>query len=50
MIANCPKMQIGGIAGNSSAEHLVEGKTWMKTNIVGETIGIFKAFDMGEIP
>ena len=39
-------MQIGGMKGNSSSEHLVVVKTWMKTNEVGETICIFKALDM----
>ena len=43
---NCPKMQIGGMKGNSSSEHLIVVKTWMKTNEVGETTCIFKAFDM----
>ena len=38
-------MQIGGIAGNSSSEHLVVSKTWMKKNEVGGTIGIFQAFN-----
>ena len=41
-----PKMQIGGIKRNSSSEHLIVVKTWMKTNQVGETTCIFEAFDM----
>ena len=32
-------MQIGGIKNNSSSEHLIVVKTWMKTCI-------FEAFDM----
>ena len=43
---NCPKMQIGGMKGNSSSANLIVVKTWMKTNEVGETVCIFKAFDM----
>ena len=39
-------MQIGGMKGNSSSEHLIVVKIWMKTNKVGETTCIFKAFDM----
>ena len=39
-------MQIGGIKNNSSSEHLIIVKTWMKTNEIGETVGIFQAFDM----
>ena len=43
---NCPRMQIGGMKGNSSSEHLIVVKTWMKTNEIGGTVGIFEAFDM----
>ena len=32
--------------GNSSSEHLIVVKTWMKTNEVGETVCIFETFDM----
>ena len=39
-------MQIGGMKGNSSSEHLIVVKTWMKTNETGNTVCIFKAFDM----
>ena len=39
-------MQIGGMKGNSSSEHLIVVKTWMKTNEVWETICIFEEFDM----
>ena len=38
---HCPKMQIGGMKGNSSSEHLIVVKTWMKTNAVGETTCTF---------
>ena len=27
---NCPEMQIGGMKGNSSSEHLIVVNTWMK--------------------
>ena len=30
IIRNCPNMQIGGIKNNSSTEHLIIVKTWMK--------------------
>ena len=43
---HCPKMQIGGMKGNSSSEHLIVVNTWMKTNEVGETTCKFEAFDM----
>ena len=46
IIENCPKMRIGGIKNNSSAEHLIVVKTWMKTNETEKKIGIFQAFDM----
>ena len=39
-------MQIGGMKGHTSSEHLIVVKTWMKTNQVGETTCIFEAFDM----
>ena len=32
IIKNCPLMQRGGMKGNSSSEHLIVVKTWMKTN------------------
>ena len=38
---NCPKMQIGGMKGNSSSEHPIVIKTWMKTNEEGEITCIF---------
>ena len=38
---NCPKMEIGGMKGNSRSEHFIDVKTWMKTNEAGETICIF---------
>merc|ERR1711892_1510108 len=43
---HCPNMQIGGMKGHTSSEHLIVVKTWMKTNQVGETTCIFEAFDM----
>ena len=39
-------MQIGRMKGNSSSEHLIVVKTWMKTNKTGGTVCIFKAFYM----
>ena len=32
--------------GNSSSEHLIVVKRWMKTIEVGETVCIFETFDM----
>ena len=46
IIANCPKIQIGGIKNNSSSEHLIVLKTWMKTLETQNKTGIFQAFDM----
>ena len=43
---NCPKMRIGGMKRNSSSEHLIVVKTWMKTNKVVEIVCILEAFDM----
>ena len=43
---HCPNMQIGGMKGKSSSEHLIVVKTWKKTNEIGETTCIFEAFDM----
>ena len=43
---NCTLMQIGGMKGNSSSENLIVVKTWMKTNETGNTVCIYKAFDM----
>ena len=46
IIENCPKIQIGGIKNNSSSEHLMVLKTWMKTLETQNKTGIFQAFDM----
>ena len=46
IIENCPKIQIGGIKNNSSAEHLIVLKTWMKLMETQNKAGIFQAFDM----
>ena len=40
IIANCAKMQLGGIKNNSRSEHLIIVKIWMKTNKIGETLCI----------
>ena len=41
-----PKIQIGGISGKASTEHLIVLRTWMeKVEIKGKTV-IFQAFDM----
>ena len=37
---HCPKMQIGGMKGNSSSEHLIVVKIWMKTNETGNKVCI----------
>ena len=46
---NNPKMQTGGMKGNSSSEHLIVVKTWMKTNETSKTVCNFEAFDMEKI-
>ena len=44
-----PKMQLGGMPGASSVEHLVTLKTWMKLKEQYKSNGIFQVFDMSKI-
>ena len=43
-----PKMQLGGMPGASSVEHLVTLKTWMKFKEQYKSNGIFQVFDMSK--
>ena len=43
-----PKMQLGGMPGASSVEHLVTLKTWMKLKEQYKSNGIFQVFDMSK--
>ena len=43
-----PKMQLGGMPGASSVEHLVTLKTWMKLKEQYKSQGIFQVFDMSK--
>ena len=42
------KMQLGGMPGASSVEHLVTLKTWMKFKEQYKSNGIFQVFDMSK--
>ena len=46
IVAACPTIQIGGMPGSSSVEHLVTVKTWMLMKEENKSNGIFQAFDM----
>ena len=39
---NCPRMEIGGMKGNCSSEHLIVVKSWMKTNKLKEQPSIWR--------
>ena len=41
-------MQLGGMPGASSVEHLVTLKTWMKSKEQFRSNGIFQVFDMSK--
>ena len=43
-----PKIQLGGMPGASSVEHLVTLKTWMKMKEEKKESGIFQVFDMAK--
>ena len=43
-----PNMQLGGMPGASSVEHLVTLKTWMKLKEQKRSNGIFQVFDMSK--
>ena len=46
IIKSCPNIQIGGVPGASSTEHLVTTKTWMKTKEEDKQGGIMNTFDL----
>ena len=46
IVESCPSIQIGGMPGSSSSEHLVTLKTWMKMKETRKENGIFQVFDM----
>ena len=46
IVKACPTIQIGGMPGSSSVEHLVTLKTWMLMKEEKKSNGIFQAFDM----
>ena len=48
IVDNTPKIQLGGMPGSSSVEHLVVLKTWMKQNEQLKKPGIFNTFDMAK--
>ena len=48
IVNNTPKIQLGGMPGSSSVEHLVVLKTWMKQNEQLKKPGIFNTFDMAK--
>ena len=41
-----PKMQLGGLPGASSVEHLLTLKTWMASKKQFRSDGIFQVFDI----
>ena len=48
IIEACPQIQIGGIPGNSSVQHLYTLKIWMKIKEERKENGIFQTFDMSK--
>ena len=46
IVESTPKIQLGGMPGASSVEHLVTLKTWMKMKEERKENGIFQVFDM----
>ena len=48
IVSNTPKIQLGGMPGSSSVEHLVVLKTWMKLKEETKQAGIFQTFDMSK--
>ena len=49
IIEACPQIQIGGIPGNSSVQHLYTLKIWMKIKEERKENGIFQTFDMSQL-
>ena len=48
IVNNTPKIQLGGMPGCSSSEHLVVLKTWIKEKEEKKQLGIFQTFDMAK--
>ena len=48
IVSNTPNIQLGGMPGSSSVEHLVVLKTWMKQNEQLKKPGIFNTYDMAK--
>ena len=48
IVMACPNIQIGGMPGSSSTEHLVTVKTWMAKLEQGKLNGIFQTFDLSK--
>ena len=46
IVAACPNIQIGGMPGSFSVEHLVTLNTWMLMKEEKKCNGIFQTFDM----
>ena len=46
IVKACPNIQIGGMPGSSSVEHLITLKTWMLMKEEKKETGIFQVFDM----
>ena len=46
IVEHCPKIQIGGMPGSISSEHLLTLKTWMMMKETRKENGIFQVFDM----
>ena len=46
IVAACPNIQIGGMPGSSSVEHLVTLKTWMLMKEERKDNGNFQTFDI----
>ena len=48
IVTACPNIQIGGMPGSSSTEHLLTLKTWMLMKETFKQDGIFQVFDMAK--
>ena len=48
IVSSTPPIQLGGMPGAMSVEHLVVLKTWMKTIEANRKSGIFQCFDMSK--
>ena len=48
IVRACPNIQLGGMPGAMSVEHLIVLKTWMKMKEEQNDTGIFNLFDMSK--